>query len=275
MDPAGQRGRGGKHRAGGPMSDGLSSSSSSSSLVELLGVRKLSEVVLERIRAGFTPPLVGPPPPVIARWNRSLQSVALRNGLRQIISSEGGDISSSSFSAAGSFFHRRREEGSSSGAAAIAAEKEEGDRGGGAAARMDMVTRLCELENVEIVACRALEVSFFVDGRDVTAPAGLAALQQQIGKTHDGAVGNGVVDVRGGAFGSEVVLVGHREDDALFSKPPRQRRHVPQDTLLLAEASGRRTLFLDVELTAPNLWVYFVADALKRGVLGGEYPKDR
>ena len=115
---------------------------------------------------------------------------------------------------------------------------------------MDMVTRLCELENVEIVACRALEVSFFVDGRDVTAPAGLAALQQQIGKTHDSAVGNGVVDVRGGAFGSEVVLVGHQDDDDIFSKPPRQRRHVPQDKLLLAEASGRRTLFLDVELTA-------------------------
>ena len=122
-----------------------------------------------------------------------------------------------------------------------------------------MVTRLCELENVEIVACRALEVSFFVDGRDVTAPAGLAALQS---RSYDGADSNGA-DIRGGAFGSEFVLVG---DD--FSL---RQRH-GQDTL---QGLGRRILFLDVELTAPNLWVYFVADALKRGVLGGEYPKDR
>ena len=67
-------------------------------------------------------------------------------------------------------------------------------------------------------------------------------------------------DARGGAFGSEFILV---DSEDLHSRRSE------------AGASSRRILFLDIEATDRSLWCYFVADAVKRDVLGGEYPRDR
>jgi hypothetical protein len=50
-------------------------------------VRKLSAVVGEELRPGFSPPPAGGrsrSEASVALWNRSLRSVALRNGLRQV-----------------------------------------------------------------------------------------------------------------------------------------------------------------------------------------------
>ena len=198
------------------------------------------------------------------------ESVALRNGLRP------------SFATRVESCHlwrlwRVARAAASAGAAEakvatmVSAEREDEDD--------DMASRLTELENVQIVPCRGLRVAFFVDGVDVTAPAGYKPQCSPLDDDDDdddgggndtenyggtatigggGGSGGSVCDPRGGAFGSEYILVD-------FSAPQQQSQG---QRYALSRDGGRRALFLDIEVTARKLWCYFVADAVKRGVLG-------
>ena len=102
---------------------------------------------------------------------------------------------------------------------------------------------LSNAEFVSLFAClSATQVCFYVDGVDVTAPPG----------SESAAEGRVVADPRGGAFGSEFIV-----EHALNS------------------AGDRTRLLLDVEAAPRRLWLWFVADALKREVLGGEWPREK
>ena len=82
--------------------------------------------------------MVAPAPGDFRRWNNTLKSVALRNGLRQLL--------------------RHEESGS-----AASGGNSGGSGSGGDLSPLTMVQRLMELEHVEVVACRGLRVAFAVD----------------------------------------------------------------------------------------------------------------
>jgi hypothetical protein len=125
---------------------------------------------------------------------------------------------------------------------------------------------LCELESVEVVACSALQVAFTVDGIDVTAPPGYAPEPPAVRCGAEGGAGAAAAaaaaaaalcsvqcDPRGGAFGSEFIVV----------PDPAGERRTGTGGGGAGGGAGRLLLYLDVDLAAPKLWLWFVADAVR------------
>ena len=132
-----------------------------------------------------------------------------------------------------------------------------------------MVQQLMELEHVEVVACRGLRVAFLVDGVDVTAPSATASSPSFPSPSSYAApamagVADGLGDPRGGAFGSDALLL-----------PPDPA--VPGGGVASGNGTAegaRRVLLVDVAQGSPRLWLNAVVMALRKGVLGGGCPRD-
>lgn len=129
----------------------LTSSSSSingESLVEMLNFRRLSSVVKEVLRSGFSPQVSQPQQQNdLNRFNLVLKSVAFRNGIRQVIRHE-REVSMSSM--------KRRGEGM-----LLPDNSKE-------LSSAEILRRLFLLESVTVVGCSNIQVSYLVDGIDVT-----------------------------------------------------------------------------------------------------------
>jgi hypothetical protein len=137
------------------------SSSVSLELVELLRFRRLSLVVKEQLPSrGFKPTIVDPIPSELLRFNHGLRSVAFRNGTRQVIRHEREVGLSSSSSSSSSF------------AKSSSLSKHEQDGVSGELTSSELLKRLFLLESVTLVGCTNIQVSYFVDGIDVTLRSG-------------------------------------------------------------------------------------------------------
>jgi hypothetical protein len=134
------------------------SSSVSLELVELLRFRRLSLVVKEQLPSrGFKPTIVDPIPSELLRFNHGLRSVAFRNGTRQVIRHE-REVGLSSSSSSSPFAK----------SSSSRLSKHEQDGVSGELTSSELLKRLFLLESVTLVGCTNIQVSYFVDGLDVT-----------------------------------------------------------------------------------------------------------
>lgn len=144
--------------------------SSNSCLVELLNFRRLSSVVSEVLFDGFIPCVSQPQPQELIKFNHVLRSVAFRNGIRQVIRHEreatlskrrGGQSSGGGgVNGGGSGSNNNNNSGSNN---------DNSGNNSGEVSSTELLRRLFLLESVTVVGCNGIQISYYVDGIDVTS----------------------------------------------------------------------------------------------------------